>query len=225
MRFIRLLVARGDRVADVGANFGVYTRLLAELVGEDGHVTSFEPVPETCDLLRAGIRSLSLRQVSVVQAAVSSEKGEAVMSVPHYDSGGENLYEASIARNGTDGDRKVPVRCVSLGDVFKDREKPLSFLKIDVEGHELAAIMGAIPLLDADRPALMIEVSSSFDEPGSDASKLEEMLSPLGYAILQQEGPALVPKKRGTRAVNYFFLQDEHVRRLAAPNADGRVSS
>lgn len=38
-------VRRGWRVADVGANHGCYTLLLAMLVGPEGHVTAIEPNP------------------------------------------------------------------------------------------------------------------------------------------------------------------------------------
>jgi ubiquinone/menaquinone biosynthesis C-methylase UbiE len=47
------MVSAGDWVLDVGANIGQYTLRLSELVGESGRVISFEPVPETFELLAA----------------------------------------------------------------------------------------------------------------------------------------------------------------------------
>jgi predicted methyltransferase len=41
---VKALVDVGDRTVDIGANTGVYTKFLADLVGRDGIVYSFEPV-------------------------------------------------------------------------------------------------------------------------------------------------------------------------------------
>ena len=40
-------VSYGSVALDVGANIGVYTRLLSKLVGRAGTVCAFEPVPVT----------------------------------------------------------------------------------------------------------------------------------------------------------------------------------
>src|SRR6185312_12382199 len=45
------LVRPGSVVIDVGANIGHYTLRLAQLVGPEGRVYAFEPMPKTFDLL------------------------------------------------------------------------------------------------------------------------------------------------------------------------------
>src|ERR1700687_1672184 len=68
---VRRIIRPGDVVIDVGANFGWYTTLLAELVGESGHVYSFEPVPAAHDRLVENVRlNQSDRRVKVVRSAV-----------------------------------------------------------------------------------------------------------------------------------------------------------
>lgn len=41
----RRLAVPGSVVLDVGANVGIYTRVLSETVGAAGRVHSFEPLP------------------------------------------------------------------------------------------------------------------------------------------------------------------------------------
>ncbi|MGH7931031.1 MAG: FkbM family methyltransferase, partial [Candidatus Binatia bacterium] len=48
----RQLVKPGDCVVDAGANVGYTSALMARWVGGEGAVYSFEPVPETFELLR-----------------------------------------------------------------------------------------------------------------------------------------------------------------------------
>ena len=42
------LVRPGDKVVEVGANFGYYTIALAVMAGCEGHVTAFEANPRLC---------------------------------------------------------------------------------------------------------------------------------------------------------------------------------
>ena len=49
------LVSPGDWVLDIGANVGHYTLELARLVGPQGRVIAFEPVPETFSVLAANV--------------------------------------------------------------------------------------------------------------------------------------------------------------------------
>jgi hypothetical protein len=52
MCVIPLLLPQGGCALDLGANFGLYTRLLSELVGPDGQVHAVEPVPESFGVLQ-----------------------------------------------------------------------------------------------------------------------------------------------------------------------------
>ncbi|MDA7920187.1 hypothetical protein N9B73_00395 [Verrucomicrobiales bacterium] len=55
---IKDLVEPGQSVLDVGANFGLYTKLLSEAVGPDGHVYVFEPMFDMFRVLRNNVEAL-----------------------------------------------------------------------------------------------------------------------------------------------------------------------
>jgi FkbM family methyltransferase len=161
------LVKPGDRVIDVGANIGAYTKLLSEWVGPEGSVHSYEPIPETCSYLDNNVRKFHMENVIVHNVAVSSHSGELKMRVP---SG--NFYQAELSSEGD-----ISVRLVALDEEFS-APTPVAFIKCDVEGHEREVIEGAIKLIQRDHPAWLIEtwdqgVVQRMKELGYKATKLE----------------------------------------------------
>ena len=216
MAVIPHLVAAGGCAIDLGANFGAYTHFLARTVGPAGQVHAVEPIPETFKLLRSNIRRQKLSTVSVYNVAASDRSGETSMLVPHYDRGGENLYEAKIVSADYDlGVRHVSVPTERLDDLF-GRLGRIDFIKCDVEGHELNVLRGAPEILRVHRPAWLIEVSGNPDEPDSPAAEVVDLMSRANYRVFHLDAGHPRPRVTGDRAVNYFFLRPEHVRYLKA---------
>jgi Met-10+ like-protein len=55
---VKELIAPGDVVLDIGANLGWFSRFLARLVGPEGKVYAFEPIPQTYEFLLHNMRKL-----------------------------------------------------------------------------------------------------------------------------------------------------------------------
>jgi FkbM family methyltransferase len=154
---VRRLIAKGDTVLDIGANFGVFTKLFSELVGPQGSVISFEPIPQTFRTLAAGVKRYHLDNVRVFNKALSDIVGTVQMFVPQYaDAPGDNLYEASIVSN-SQSQNTLTIDSVSIDSLQLPR---VDFMKIDVEGHELNVLQGGRRTLEQHHPTLMVEVSS-----------------------------------------------------------------
>ena len=209
------LVRPGDRAIDLGANVGFYTLFLSRAVGADGLVCAVEPVPPTHELLAYNARKLGLHNVRLLQCAASGEEGTVTMQIPHFEWGGENLYQARIVGgDGRAGQRSFTVPARTLDSMAEGLGSPVAFVKCDVEGHELACLRSAPRLLERERPAWLIEVSSNPDDAGSDARALFELLAARGYRAFRWDGARLVPRRPGDRSVNYFFLTTAHLARL-----------
>ena len=167
------LVRAGDWVLDIGASVGTYAWVLSDLVGSSGRVICFEPVPATFAVLAANVRRFPLANVSLVNAAVSREAGVASMVLPE-EHGHEAHYYARVDPAGTSLEvLTLALDGLALGDA------PITFVKIDVEGHEEAAVDGMMGLLTRFRPHLLVEGSSGY---------LESRLRPLGYHASRQPG-------------------------------------
>ncbi len=68
-------VTRGSIVFDIGAHVGFYTLLAADLVGPEGQVFAFEPVPRNLCYLRKHLRLNSIDNVTVMDMAVADSSG------------------------------------------------------------------------------------------------------------------------------------------------------
>lgn len=117
-------VKKGGVVYDIGANVGFYTLLSSVLVGETGQVVAFEPLPANIVYLERHLAMNRIRNVQVVQAAVSDENGTAMFSDRTERSSG-HLDHAG----------KLEVRTITLDTLYERGEiPPPDIMKIDVEG-------------------------------------------------------------------------------------------
>jgi len=149
------LVNKSSLVVDVGANKGAYTYALCRIVGSKGKVVAFEPIHELAADLRDACSQLKF-PVEVDESCLSSETGEGELCIP-FD-GNEMLSGyASLGRH-QDNEQVRKVNVDTLDHFLKDRQKRISFIKCDVEGHELEVFKGAIDILQKDRPNLLIEI-------------------------------------------------------------------
>lgn len=219
LKVVRELVEPGTTAVDLGANIGIYTKVLSDLVGPAGSVISVEPVPQTFEFLSRNIRSLALRNISCVNAAVSDSDREVTMELPEYHTGGTNFYQARVVTTGDqtvpDSKRHLRVRATKL-DTLVATATLVGFVKCDVEGHELACLAGAEMILTSHRPAWLMEVSGDPDEPGTNASQLFQLFAGHSYVPWWFDGQRLIARRTGDRSINYFFLKPEHLVRLRA---------
>ena len=154
MRFLRRWIRPGFVALDVGANIGTYALPLARLVGPTGRVVAFEPNRPTCACLRQNIRQNRLGNVRVVRAAVGEEPGHCDLVVNAANFGEVHLAPAATAPAATTRARVVvttlDAECARLALPRVD------FIKIDVEGFELAALRGAVAVLAA-HPRIVVQ--------------------------------------------------------------------
>ena len=212
------LLRPGDSTIDLGANIGWYTALLSRLVGEGGKVYAVEPIPETFDLLSFVTRKLDLTNVDLFNVAVSDRNGSAVMEIPKYEYGGNNHYMARIISGGTSEPAletiNVPIR--SLDSLLPERLlERVTFVKCDVEGHEVEVLRGAAQFFEKVKPAMMIEVAGTVEVQDAADNELFVILAGFGYVPYWFDGKKLRKRRRGHWSVNYFFLQDAHLPRVA----------
>jgi FkbM family methyltransferase len=147
------VVACGDWVVDIGANVGFYTKRLAELVGPEGRVLAFEPVPETFVLLASNLDCCRLSNVTLFNAAVSETTGVVGMSIPEYsDTGQRNYYQAHLT---SPADSELRILTVSLDSI--EIPTTVRLIKIDAEGHEFSVLKGMRKTLLRDHPILIVE--------------------------------------------------------------------
>lgn len=146
-------ISSGNWVIDIGANIGHYTNKFSEIVGKEGRVIAFEPIPVTFNHLSNNTQYCKYKNITLINAAVSTETTSINMSIPDFSSGLKNYYQASIS--SAQGSDAISVLTVSLDQLqIKNR---ISLIKIDAEGHEPEVISGALKILERDKPVLIVE--------------------------------------------------------------------
>jgi len=206
-------VREGDYVIDIGANIGVYSKLLSELVGSDGRVYSIEPFPTTFEILCHNLTKLGLDNVEVLNIAISDSEAVVTMGLPRDPSGTETHYRVHIVDSDTDSEEveTVKVQAATIDSRFLEVADEISFVKCDVEGHELACLRGSEKFLAKCQAAWLIEVSGDPDIVNSSAHRVFATLSERGYGAWWFDGTRLRKRATGDKSTNYFFLMEEHV--------------
>jgi FkbM family methyltransferase len=208
-------VKPGDFVVDVGAFVGFYTQRLSRLVGQAGAVWSFEPMPQTFEILESSVRSLGLTNVRLLPYALSDSERTAAMEIPRYKGGGESFWDAKIVEEGSpESFRRFTITTKTLDSILAGTDRPLTFIKIDAEYHELQCMRGAVESFRRWHPVIQVETLEPTDEPGTDFHAMLTLLGGLGYSPYRFDGKTFHPRQPGEREQNLFFMCDQHVRSL-----------
>lgn len=153
----------GGTALDVGANVGLWTIPLAIAAGSvSGKVVAIEPLPANAKRLRENIALNGLDGiVTLFSCAVGTSSGTAVLTLREDFAGGGEVGNAAICEAGTVvGSVNVPVRTIDA--LWPNGSARVDAIKLDIEGFEIAALLGARELLARDRPTILSEVNRWF---------------------------------------------------------------
>jgi FkbM family methyltransferase len=157
IRFVRSCLKPGDTAIDVGAHIGFFTMHMAALVGPSGKVYAFEPFDPNAELLERSVAENDFGdRVVFHRAAVGATTGSAALTFPAetLNSGGAYLLRAGDRPLAGNQAKTVPV--VALDDL--PLQRPVRFIKMDVEGAEPQVVRGAARILTEDRPVILSEL-------------------------------------------------------------------
>ena len=179
------------RFVDVGANTGLYSIRFAQVAREAGVVfegLAIEAFPPTFARMRFNLEASGLlgegaNRVRAVPAAVSDVEGTVRL-----DTGFRDLGRVRIA---DDGGVEVPARRLSAIVAEAGLER-VDLLKIDVEGHELAALA---PFFASTPPEIWPKVILA--ETLAQADPLEPLLFARGYTIVARSKANAVFERHG----------------------------
>lgn len=154
MELLEVLCDRARPGVDIGAKVGMYTYRIR---AGSSSVTAFEPIPLFHDMLRAVFAD---KRGRVEPFALSDVRGRTVLRMPYAPDGESEFGRSTIhpanrlahEKIGRVDELAIETRRLDDYDLG-----PIGFIKIDVEGHELAVLDGAAATLAAHTPNLLIE--------------------------------------------------------------------
>jgi FkbM family methyltransferase len=185
---------RGEVFYDIGANAGFFTVLAAKLVGSEGRVFAFEPLPENAQCVEEQIEINALTQCCVIAKAVTRRSGR-IPFVRHENSSMAHVEVEVGVRN-----QRMSVGAVTLDDFIAEGNPLPHLVKIDVEGHETEVLAGASRLLNsASPPKFLIELHGA-----EVAAHINALLRAHGYRICDLHGVALTNEVCAERHILAF---------------------
>ncbi len=173
---VKKYVHEGDIVVDIGAHVGYYTLLMAQLVGKNGKVYSFEPDPVNFQLLKKSVEINGFENVVLIQKAVSNITDKVKLFLGDNDSAINRIYDAKLG----DAKESIDVESIRIDEYFKENDELVNFIKIDSEGSEVKIINGMKQFLSRNQELVMMTeffpflIKKSGDEPNQYLKSLEK---------------------------------------------------
>ena len=184
-----------DLIVDAGANYGYWTLIGSRLVGEEGRVLAFEPVPSSFSKLCEHLKLSGADNVQAINAALSDTKGALEMNL---------CLDDPLACNSSAGKSKTSrwgetVICEKdrLDDAPALEGQIPTLLKIDVEGCELLVLKGSEKILRSSAPPVIsVEWNlATAESMGFHPRDLLSYLGKFGYSFYLAGNKGLVPFK------------------------------
>lgn len=166
----------GTTALDLGANFGANTVSLVKAVGDSGVVIAFEPQRICFQQLCGTVVLNGFANVVCLQKAVGETSGIVQLGEVNYFANSVNIGNAGL---GAGGEQVEMVNLDSLG------LQKVSFIKMDIQGSETKALIGARNLIAESRPCMFLEIEQDqLKDRGSSAEELIKLVFDMGYNLL-----------------------------------------
>lgn len=135
-RIMERFVRPDDVILELGANIGYYVLIESTVLSDNGYIYAVEPAPDNVELLKKNIALNNIKNIEVSNMAMSNRKGTAKL----YLGQACNLHSL-INSSGSSDAKYVEVQTDTIDNFLKGK-KPITFLRMDVEGYETEVIDG-----------------------------------------------------------------------------------
>ncbi len=164
---------------DCGAHVGTWTRLMSLRFAR---VIAVEPSADTFEALTANLAAFNCANVEARQVAVGALAGTVTMILDGRGALLKNTGARYVRAKGP-----VPLETIDSWEL-----QTLGFLKLDIEGSELAALQGARDTLRRCQPIVLFENKGLGRRFGEKPDACQTYLTKLGYRQRAQAGCDLI---------------------------------
>lgn len=163
LELIKRMISKNAYCIDIGAHAGSWTFPLSRKV-PNGKVIAFEALPYYARVLRMALSVLMVKNVSIVNCALMESKG--IVNLQWKSNDGHRLTgRTHVAFNEEPLVDPVAVSATTLDSYLGEMgysEKRVELIKIDIEGAELPALIGARESLVKWMPILYVEIYADY---------------------------------------------------------------
>jgi FkbM family methyltransferase len=203
-------LVRGGNVLDIGANIGYTASVLARAIAPDEKVYAFEPEPHNFRILEhvAAQREFSGKIVPL-QLAVGAENKTINLWINDRHHADHRVVTEQFGSTHP-GSKQVSVSLVRIDSFLESQPRNVSFIKIDVQGYELAVCQGMQETLrqNPDVTIVLEFMPSALRELGFEPSHLIDFFVERGFKIyhIHPRGKLSPGVPEITKESSYFDL-------------------
>lgn len=171
-------------VLDIGSHIGTHSIVILKSLKNTGKLISFEPQPFLYSVLKSNLdEQKTSTELITIHGAASNELGVCYVPIVDYNTC-KNPGGIGIQLRGSEKYVEVPKLTVDTLNLDN-----VSFMKIDVEGHEISTIEGSRQTILKCKPVMIIEIlggvyrDKATPEQAKQISDTIDKITELGYTV------------------------------------------
>ena len=172
-------------IFDVGANVGLYS-LLAAWANPRSEIHAFEPTPDLVAVLANNVRLNRMQNISIQPLAVGDSEKTGFLRLCAGSDGTNEGMNYVVGSMHEDSD--LPVAVVSLDHYCQKHEiERIDLMKMDIEGGEYDALVGAQQLLQKQAiNCIILElIDWAAERSGYSTYAIKRLLADFGYQLFR----------------------------------------
>lgn len=167
---------------DIGANIGIYA-LTAAITNRSRKVYAIEPSNRERRILQKSVNLNQISNLEILDMAIGEFNGPITLQIAPPEIGGHNQITNDKTPSDKQGWNYCEVLCERLDSIRSKINKRIDLIKIDVEGHELSVLKGAISTLENDTPCILLELTGGLWSNTSHTTQVLGLLQNYGYKL------------------------------------------
>ncbi len=205
----RELLVEGDCAIDIGVNYGRHLLPLRACVGDTGTVYGVEANPELCVAMFKRLAQQGIGNVHLLNIAAMDREGYCDFYLNRSYSGRSSRTERR--HTAEDVIQRISVYGARLSTLIPPAGRP-TFIKLDIEGGEFPALLGASELLTRAASVLIFEgnLHRSAEQFGHAPDEVAAYFDALGYAVCDLFGKRVdLARWRNATGWNFVAFRDD----------------
>ena len=206
INLLKRFIPSGAVIFDIGAEFGQYSKIFANIHNKSCTVYCFEPVDYTREVLIKVLKKY--HNTSIFSNAFLDTDGKTFINIPLKKSGKLGPGLATIGKQTDRNFVKQAIEAKTLDNFLLEQKiNNLNFIKIDVEGAELLVFKGGINSIKKFKPVIKSEVDSTLlNRVGVTVDQLFDFFNNLNYEFYIVENNSLIKVLNYKYPTDYLFI-------------------
>ncbi|HEY5238854.1 MAG TPA: FkbM family methyltransferase [Rhizomicrobium sp.] len=221
--FYEGVLSPGDVALDIGVQYGVHLFGMRSSVGNHGFVLGIEANVERYAAMLKAVSNKGLTNVYLLNVAASNVEEPKDFFLNRTHSGRSSLVENRLTPS--DVIEKHRVYAMRIDSLIPKTIKP-AFMKMDIEGGEFPALLGAKELINSSGMVIVFEgaLTSSARKFGLTDESVAAYMRDIGYSVFDLFGNAIdLASWSGARGWNFIAVKNDAT--LKAKIADALTSA